>query len=382
MSTKNRIDLLRKILEIPTVNANEGAVADVIQDVFAPYPQVTCTRVSYAPGRDNLVVDINQPENQDRVLGFDGHLDVVDPGDEKLWHYPPFAGTVVNDRIYGRGTSDMKAGVAAMINAVCELLDAGFVAQGGLRLLFTVGEEIDNFGARQLGALGYSQPITAMLIGEPTSHDAWYAHKGIIDFTAQATGKSAHGAMPQLGINAIDHLFDFYACAKEAMAPLLAKVDPDLGQMTFNVTLISGGNQINSIPQFAKLRGNIRTVPAVPNDTVIAALKAATAKANTLPKHKLNLSIDSTINAISSSADSELAQHVQTAAEALQWPVHLTVGAPTTDASLFESAAHHFPFIVLGPGNNTAHQVDEYVLTADFLKITDIYKAVIQNYLG
>ena len=221
-----------------------------------------------------------------------------------------------------------------------------------------------------------------MIIGEPTSHDAWYAHKGIIDFTAQATGKSAHSAMPQLGINAIDHLFDFYAYAKATMAPLLKQVDPDLGQTTFNVTLISGGNQINSIPQFAKLRGNIRTVPTVPNDQVIAALKSAQTKTNTLPDHKLDLTIDSTINAISSAADSELARAIQGAAKAVDWPVHLTVGAPTTDASLFESQAHAFPFIVLGPGNNTAHQVDEYVLTDDFLKITDIYKAVIQNYLG
>lgn len=382
MSSESRIELLRKILKVPTINENEGRIADIIEAALKDLPNLTFTRVQYAPGRDNLIVDINQPENQSKVLGFNGHLDVVDTGNTDLWTYAPFAAVMTDDRIYGRGAADMKAGVAAMVCAVKELLEAGATFNGGIRLLFTVGEEIDNFGARQLSALGYSQPLTALVVGEPTGQAIWHAHKGIIDFTAQATGKSAHGAMPELGINAIDHLFDFYAQAKQTMAPLLAKVDPDLGQTTFNVTLISGGNQINSIPQFAKLRGNIRTVTAVPNETIIAALKAATAEINTLPEHKIELTIDSTINAISSPANSEIATCVQNAAKTHAWPVKLTVGAPTTDAALFETDQHQFPFIVIGPGNTSAHQVDEYVTIQDYLKVTDIYKSVITQYLA
>lgn len=382
MSFENRIDLLRKILKIASINAKESQVADVIQQTLAPFAdQLQCTRIQYAPGRENLVVDFNVSDDTPKILGFNGHLDVVDPGDTDLWHYPPFAATIANDRLYGRGASDMKAGVAAMVSALTELLVEKVPLAGGVRLLFTVGEEIDNFGARQLGALGYAKPLTALIVGEPTDHHLWYAHKGIIDFTAQAIGKSAHGAMPQLGINAIDHLFDFYSLAKKEMAPILAVSDPNLGHTTFNVTLLSGGNQINSIPQFAKLRGNIRTVSAVPNATIITALKQAETAANALAKHHLELTIDSSINAISSTQNSEIMQIAQEAVQTSDWPAEICTGAPTTDASLLEDLDAPFPFVVLGPGNNSAHQVDEYVEISDYMKMTDIYKNIMVSYL-
>ncbi|MCH4171977.1 MAG: ArgE/DapE family deacylase [Lactobacillus sp.] len=382
MSEENRIELLRKILKIASVNDKESQVANVIQDFLGDQPNVTFKRVQYAPGRENLIIDVNAPTTQKRVLGFNGHLDVVDPGDTDLWTYPPFAAKTTKSRIYGRGTSDMKGGVAAMVSALKELLADNFQFKGGLRLLLTVGEEIDNFGARQLADLGYANPLTALIVGEPTNHTMWYAHKGIIDFTATAHGKSAHGAMPQLGINAIDHLFDFYAAAKKAMAPILKKADPALGHTTFNVTLINGGNQINSIPQAARLRGNIRTVTAVSNQAIQAALQQAAATTNALPKHKIDLSIDSSIDAIASDAHSEIIEIAQAAATANDWPAVVTTGAPTTDASLFKAKCPDLPFVILGPGNNTAHQVDEYVTLADFNKITAIYKNIIQQYLG
>ncbi|MCD2256321.1 ArgE/DapE family deacylase [Lactobacillus sp. CC-MHH1034] len=373
---EKRINLLIEILKIPTIAQNEGQVATVLAN-FLTDKTISATFVEYAPGRNNLIIDFNNPNGDKPTLALSGHLDVVATGDTTKWRHQPFSAQIDQDRIYGRGATDMKAGVAAMTMAAKELLTTDF--HDPLRLIFTVGEEIDNYGARQLTKAGYLKPVTAMIIGEPTNHDIWFAHKGIIDFTAESIGKTAHGAMPQLGINAIQNLLDYYNQQQSELAPLLAQKDPDLGYTTANVTLIHGGEQINTIPGTAKLRGNIRTVTRVPNEKIAAALQKAATHVNAKPHHQIKVQVDSTINAVKTDANQPFLKTLQAIVQAQGWSGALVTGAPITDAAIFQED-HHFPFAIFGPGNNTAHQVDEYVTISDYLTSIDIYKQIIVSY--
>lgn len=271
MTPEKKLTILQDLIQIPSVNDHEADVADYIADLFAPYPQAKVERLTYVPGRDNLIVTIGNAAGP--RLGLSGHMDVVAPGDTTAWHHDPFGGEIVDGRMYGRGTSDMKSGLAALVVTMLDLLDQGVDLPGSVRLLATVGEETGEYGAAQLTNAGYVDHLAGLVIAEPSGLDnVVYTARGVIDYKVVSTGKASHSASPEKGINAIDNLMTFY----NAVRPLMAqhtKVDPVLGGLLHNVDLISGGEQINSIPAHAELMANMRTIPAYPNHVLYAELE-------------------------------------------------------------------------------------------------------------
>ena len=149
MTKEEQLNVLKKIISIQTVNQNEAELADYIASLFQPYvgDNVKVEKVSYAPGRDNLVVTIG---NGGKVLGYSGHMDVVDPGDLDAWDSNPFDPVVKDDKLYGRGACDMKSGLSALVVALLEMLEKGEKLPGTIKLLATVGEETGNYGAGEL----------------------------------------------------------------------------------------------------------------------------------------------------------------------------------------------------------------------------------------
>lgn len=216
MEKAQQIEILSKLISIKSVNDNEAEVADYIESLFKPYPQAQIDRVQYAPGRDNLVITIGEG---DKTLGFSGHEDVVAPGDLDQWTSDPFKADIRDGKLYGRGASDMKSGLAAVIIAMLDLLEADAVP-GRIRLFCTVGEETGEYGAAQLTDLGYVDNLAGMVVAEPGNEmtEIGYTSKGIIDYIVTAVGKQAHSSHPELGINAIDHLIDFANRVKPLMA--------------------------------------------------------------------------------------------------------------------------------------------------------------------
>lgn len=121
MNKQQEIDILSHLISIKSVNDHEAVVAGYIESLFKPYEDqgVKIERVSYAPDRDNLIVTIGEGE---RMLGFSGHEDVVAPGDLSQWNSDPFKATIKDNMLYGRGASDMKSGLAALIAAILKAL--------------------------------------------------------------------------------------------------------------------------------------------------------------------------------------------------------------------------------------------------------------------
>ena len=371
-------DLLQAMVRIPSVAAKEGQVADLIEAFLAPELSaglIKRERISYAPGRDNLVLTIGD-SNAQRWLGVDGHMDVVDAGDPNKWQFPPFSAQIEDGKLYGRGATDMKSGLAAAVVAFKQI--AHEELDHGVQLMATVGEEIDNYGARQLAAAGYGDRLTGLLVAEPGNSNVDAAERGIIDYTLTAQGKAAHSSRPDLGANAIHGLFAFANAALTATAPLQAKDDPILGHATHNIDIIHGGNQINSLPESAYLRGNIRTTMIADNDAFIAALKQA-AKTSVPKGVHLSLSIDSVLSAAAAAPDNALIQKVQQARERIglqRGAVAYRTGI--TDAALFFHDG--LDLAIYGPGNDTSHETDEYVDLQDVFDSIKVYKDVFKNY--
>ncbi|GEO69341.1 ArgE/DapE family deacylase [Levilactobacillus acidifarinae] len=380
MTPQAKIEILQHLIQIPSVNAHEADVADYLASLFAPYPQAHVDRLTYAPGRDNLVVTIGTSTGP--RLGLSGHMDVVAPGDESAWTHAPFGGEVVGDQLFGRGASDMKSGLAAIVITLLEFLEQGTPLAGSVRLLATVGEETGEYGAAQLTDAGYADHLAGLVIAEPSGLDqVVYTARGVIDYKVVSTGKGVHSASPELGINAITNLMKFY----NAVGPLMAQhtqTDPVLGGLLHNVDLISGGEQINSIPAHAELMANMRTIPAYPNQMIYDELEGLIAKLNQEPGVQLNLSYSFPEEAIPGDPNAPLVQLAKQISDQVCGHDTQIVGSGgANDGAEFLRAKGDFTSIEIGPGSNTSHQPDEYISIKEYLQAIDFYETLVPAFL-
>lgn len=375
MEATAALKILTDLIQIQSVNDHEAQVADYLASLFTDQP-ATVEHVTYAPGRDNLVVTIG---DQGPILGFSGHEDVVAAGDEAAWHQPPFAGVIEDGKVYGRGASDMKSGLAAQVVAMLDLLATGQPLPGRIRLLASVGEETGEYGAAQLTEAGYADDLAGLVIGEPSGFDIKVTHKGVIDYYVTSVGKSAHSSRPNHGYNALEPLISFATLAAQKMAQN-TKLDPVLGGLTHVISQMQGGEQINSVPANAWLSGNIRTIPAYPNEQVMAQLEAIVQQLNAAGA-KLSIRYSYPEPSLPSQADTTLAK---LAADILTNQYHrggeMTAGTGATDASEYTKAGN-LPIIIVGPADGlTDHQVDENVAVDDYLLGCDFYRTLAERF--
>lgn len=372
MSDGTAIAFLQDLIRIPSVGEQEETVAERIWEFIEASGKAHYFHkqsIPYADGREELALDVGK--NADApLLGVSGHMDVVKAGNEKDWTYPPFAATIKDGLLYGRGASDMKSGLAALVVALTNV--AGTNLPNRIRFMGTTSEEVDNGGAAKLAKLGFTKDLDALLVAEPTGFKTiWHGEKGILDFTAQVKGKAAHSSQPELGKNAINDLLTLAALTAAQAKVLTDKTDPLLGHATYNPTLIGGGVQVNIIPESGYFRGNIRSTPTANNDQFSQALQTAVQESK---KQGVDGSIhvDSALPALASAPDNPLIKQLQAILRANGYDTADVIGGPAiSDASVM--IPNGFPFAVFGPGNDTNHQVDEHIKVADYLAAIHLY---------
>lgn len=377
MEKQEKVQLLQDIIRIKSVNGNEEEVAVYIQKLLEKHG-IDSELVPYAKGRSSLVAEIKNGSG--KVLGLTGHMDVVDAGDESEWTFPPFEAHIDGNKLYGRGSTDMKSGLMAMVIAMIELKEQGLPFEGTVKLLATVGEEVGELGAEDLTKKGYADDLDGLIIGEPSNYNLGYTHMGSINYEVVSIGKEAHSSMPKQGINAINHLNEFITVVNQKMKEITDKYeDPELGRTIHNVTVIRGGEQVNSIPGKATLQGNIRSLPEFGNEQVIDLLKKIVSDLNQKSTYQLELTIDYNKIPVKANKDSELIQVIQ---KQFAKPLPTFGAAGTTDAAEFVKADKKFDFVVFGPGVPTLpHAVNEYVEIDNYLDMIDKYQAIAKDYL-
>lgn len=379
MQKNQKIEWLQDIVKMETINGNEKIVAKYIQNKLKQV-NISTELIQYADNRSNLVATIKKG-NSDKVLGLTGHMDVVDPGDTSDWKYPPFSAIIEGNKLYGRGSTDMKSGLMAMVIAMIELQEEQKEFNGTIKLLATVGEEVGELGAEQLTNLGYVDDLDGLIVGEPSNYNLVYTHMGSINYTVTSEGKEAHSSMPQEGYNALNHLIDFSYHINQKMDEISSNyVNEELGLTIHNITIMNGGKQVNSIPNFASLQGNIRSIPEFSNDDIIKVLQDTVDELNKNQPYKLNLTIDYNKLSVKANKQSELIEVIQ---QQFDEPLPLIGIGATTDTAEFIKSSNSFDFVVFGPGESTLpHQVNEYVDIDNYLDMIDKYKQIMLTYLN
>lgn len=324
----------------------------------------------FAERRTSLVA-IRKGNSNKKPLVFTGHIDVVPLG-EAPWQYDPFNGETDGDKLYGRGSSDMKSGIAAFVVAVLEhcMMDK----KSNIKLIITAGEETGCDGAKYLtqceNALGEA---SAIIVGEPTNNEPFLGHRGALWVDIVTKGKTAHGSMPQEGVNAIYKAVNIIEKIKDFNFPHEPK--SVIGCPTLNVSEIKGGLNMNSVPDFASFCVDFRTVPGEAHDELLNEIKQ-------FVNEDFEVKKDIDLSAVQTDPDDPWVRSVIEVCESTLNKKIVPGYAPFfTDASIFQSAFNHVPTVILGPGvTEMAHKTDEYVLQSGIEQCVNIYKDIMKNW--
>jgi succinyl-diaminopimelate desuccinylase len=372
MSTRDAVALTRELLHLDTVNP-PGRERDcayltgrLLQDAG-----FSVEFHEYEKDRTSVIARAGGNAGAKPPLCLTGHLDVVPLGTRK-WSKDPFAGEADGDKLYGRGSSDMKAGVAAMLVAALSFAKK-LHGTPGIVLVLTASEENGCVGSRHLAALpGLMGKAGAIVVGEPTSNYPMVGHKGSIKFHAAFKGVSAHGSMPQLGVNAIYKAAKAIGRLEEFQFGVAEH--PVMGLPTMNVGTVEGGSGVNLVPDLATIGVDIRTVPGTDHEALLARLKALLVDA------ELEVFADS--QSVWTEPDEAWIQRVFEICKPILNETPVARTAPyMTDAANLRMVYAGAPTVVLGPGEAAmAHQTDEYCHLERIRQSVQIYEELIGDW--
>ncbi|HEY9280006.1 MAG TPA: M20 family metallopeptidase [Eoetvoesiella sp.] len=365
------VALTQTLVRMSTVNTpgHEDQCTNYLETLLTQ-AGFTCRQVEFAPRRSSLVARIGRQDGG-LPLAFTGHVDVVPLG-AAPWTQDPFAANIVDGKMYGRGTADMKSGVAAFTAAAIDMAQK-VKDSAGVTLIITAGEETGCEGAFHL----VEQPETrdlmgqagAFIVAEPTSNEPLLGHKGAFWLKISAKGVTAHGSMPEHGDNAIYKIATAVLALKELDFGIEAH--PLMGKPTLNVSVIQGGLNINSVPDAAEILVDIRSVAGQRHDEILARIQAAVG-----PDLKVERLVD--LESVYTEPADAWAKRV----------AGFCPGGPTarivsyfTDAAALRGPLGVPPTLILGPGDaHMAHQTDEYCSVHRIVEARDIYVKAIQDW--
>jgi acetylornithine deacetylase len=328
--------------------------------------------IDATPGRPNVVARIGPIDAP--ALMLNGHLDVV--GVEGMIHQP-FSADLRNNRIYGRGSADMKGGVAAM----CAAAVTGASRESERQILITavVDEEYESLGMRALLAAGIR--AEQAIITEPTTLAVCPAHRGFAWFDVDLKGRAAHGSRYDVGIDAIMHAglllaeLDRLEQTREA-----GPTHPLLGRGSLHASTIEGGVGMSTYPELCKLAIERRTIPgeSVQNATREIADACARVKANR-PEFEARVTLNTAQLPSDVPVDAPIVRRLVGAVEREGIPVRIEGLSAWTDAALLNEAG--IPTVCFGPGDIAlAHAAEEFVPVDDIERATRVLARVVQDW--
>lgn len=367
------IKITQDLIRMDTINppGNEGIAANYIGNILSKGGLDVKYHSFKNETRLHVIAEIGISKLYDPIV-FTGHFDTVPIG-SKQWSDNPLSGKIEKGKIFGRGSSDMKSGVASIVCAVLEIIDE-MVPTCGIRLILTAGEEIGCEGANDLmkSDIDFGS-ASAIIVAEPTSNIPAIAHKGALFINATTTGKTAHSSMPQLGSNAIYKAAR--AIAKIEKFKFEVEEDKLLGYPTLNVGMIQGGKNANSIPDEASFTIDVRTTSKLTNSDALEILKRELGE-----EIKLSPFVDT--GAVYNDESIDFVKIVNKICHVDKLDDNYTKALPyATDGAVLQQFYNGVPTMILGPGQpELAHQIDEFCYTEKIIQSVKIYKNIIAEW--
>ena len=373
------VQTLADLVRINSVNAfyadgpGEREIATWIRRWFEAR-KIEVWEQSVLPGRPNVIARLPGRDPRRRVI-LEAHMDTASVTGMTR---PPFEGVVEGGRLFGRGACDTKGGLAAMMHAVAAVHASGVLPPCEVWLAATMDEEFSFRGVSKLceGLSGH-----AALVAEPTSLRAVVATKGALRWRIVVEGKSAHSSKPHLGVSAIAHMARIVLALETDQRRLEHRVHPLLGPATCNVGIISGGVQVNFVPDRCAIEIDRRLLPGETASGVLAhyrgLLDGLQAQHGTLvATMEPPAMADEALETPADSAPARLACGILAEMGLDGRPAGVPFGS---DASKLHRQG--VPSLVFGPGSiDQAHSAVEYVDLAEVQQAFEFYRSFIQRF--
>lgn len=353
------LNLHRRLVSIPSLSREEGAIADFLEDWLRQEPDLDVRRVG-----NNILASVGHGVD---TLMLNTHLDVVPPSDSHP--HGAFDAVVHEDAVWGRGSVDAKASLAAMSCAVARAARSGLGLPGG-RLLaaFTVCEETGGEDNGLQEVLTQIDRPAAAVVGEPTMLQPCIAQKGLLILRLVAHGRSAHAGRPELADNAI-----VLAAADVGRIAAMSfdRIHPQLGETKVSATVIRGGEARNVIPDTCTTTLDVRSTPAYTHDELIEIINDAVESEVVVHSKRLV--------PVETAPDARIAQAAQAAARE-HGATSDFFGSPTLSDWVFLQGV---PTVKLGPGDSRlSHTAEEHVPIEQLERGVQVYASIIRNYFS
>jgi len=382
ISKIDAVDFAAELIRRPSVTPIDAGALDILQARLTGMGFV-CTRYPFGTGEDrvdNLYARLGKTAPN---FCYAGHVDVVPEGDEAKWHEGPFAGTIKDGELWGRGAADMKGSIAAFVSAVSALMADGWAPKGSISFLITGDEEgpaINGTDKLLKAITAKGEVIDHCLVGEPTNPDAIgdmikNGRRGSLNAKLTVTGQQGHVAYPQRASNPVPKLM-------AVLAALLARKLDDGNEFfqpsNLEVTALNVDNKVhNVIPETARAMFNIRFNTEHKGDELKAWINELIVEHADGFDGRIEADLRVTGEAFLTEPSS-FTEIMQDAVEEISGRrPELSTSGGTSDARYI---THYAPVAEFGLVGATMHQVNERVATADIETLRDIFKLILTTY--
>jgi len=406
-SGREIVDFLRELISYPSVTGEEKEIQafisrwlkdrlDVAVDVWEPNLDELKHHPGYVPvdrdykNRPN-VVGRYKGQGSGRSLLFNGHVDVIPSGPEDAWQTGPWAGAVRDGKIFGRGASDMKAGLAAYTMAMHAIIVSGFKLKGDVILEYTVDEELSGNGTLATITRGYT--ADAGISGETSSMNVQPACIGRIWYEIHVKGKPAGIQRQWEGVNAIDKGYLVVKSVSEFQEERMKRIThhlyPNIREtIPCLVGVFQAGSYPSAFPDSCLLRGSMATVPGEDSDRVkkelAEHLKSSTSSDTWLRENPPAIKYTGYFAEPSEiPVDHDIVKSLKSAYETALGVTPSVSGRTGAADIRFLNKYAHTPSVIFGPGpTDQMHATNEYARIDDLIAATKVYALTILDWCG
>ena len=369
--------LTSSLVKIPSENppGNEREVANYLESEMKKIG-FKISRYDFKPGRPNLIGRLKTGDG--RTIIFDGHMDTVPAGNPDLWiTKDPFSGEIIDGRLYGRGSADMKSSIAAFLSAVETVLDKSEL-EGEVLVFLVSDEEASGMGTKDILSKGYAADMA--VVGEPTGLEVMIAHKGVVRWRLSTFGKSAHSSSPEKGINAIYKMAKACLELRRFSERLQLRRHPLLGSPTMSINMIRGGEKDNVIPDFCEVSIDRRLVPGEKLEDVESELINVLEGIKRRDKEfHYRLDRYQYIPPSLTKPDADIVQLMKKIVRKVVGVEPKVSGFKAT-CEMVHLVNSGVPTVIFGSGKlEQAHKINEYVEVEEIVKAAEIYAHLIVN---
>jgi acetylornithine deacetylase len=403
---EDAVSLLQELVRVPSVTGEEGAVGAVVGRAFSErgldVDTWEATREETEPYREHIgeqssyenrpnVAGTKRGTGEGRSILLNAHTDTVDPGDSTAWKEDPLSGNLEGDLLYGRGSCDMKGGLVTHLIALDAISDLGLWLRGDVTVAATVGEENGGLGALSTVLRGYR--ADAAIITEPTRLALVPAQGGSLVFRLKVPGRSAHAAVRDEGVSALEKFVPIFENLRELEQERNGVLSHPLyegvrNKVPINIGVVRAGNWASTVPESLVAEGRVGLIPGEevePFKALISERIATVAERDPwLREHPPQLEwFGGQFAPAEVELSAPICEAVKKAHERVTGEAPPVEGVPYgADMRLFI----HFggmPCVMYGAGDvNVAHAPDEHISVTELLTATTTVACLLVDWCG